>query len=123
MKGLSKNIITALFIALFIGLNAETATSQDIRFGQYGTYTLELEDIGLEDLVFQGPITSNGGVYEVELIDSKVLSIIGVKYLDVDVDITADGKLYLDGDPTYEFRPAAIHSFYSQCGIREQWRK
>jgi len=100
-----KHIITALFIALFIGLNADIASSQDIRFGQYGTYTIELEDIGLEDLVFQGPITSNSGIHQVELIDSKVLGIIGVKYLDVDVDITADGKLYLDGDPTYDSDP------------------
>ena len=105
MKLLTKNIITALCIALFIGLNAETAISQDIRFGEYGTYTLELEDIGLEDLVFQGPINSNSGIHEVELIDSKVLSIIGVKYLDVDVDITADGKLFLDGNPTYDSDP------------------
>jgi len=101
-----KHIITALFIALLIGLNADIASSQDIRFGQYGTYTIELEDIGLEDLVFQGPITSNSGIHQVELIDSKVLGIIGVKYLDVDVDITTDGKLYLDGDPTYNSDPA-----------------
>lgn len=106
MKPFSKHIITALSIALFIGLNAEYANSQDIRFGEYGTYTIELEDIGLEDLIFEGPIASNSGIYEVELIDSKVLSIIGVKYLDVDVDITADGKLYLDGDPTYDSDPA-----------------
>jgi hypothetical protein len=102
----SKHIITTLFITLLIGYNADIANSQDIRFGQYGTYTVELDDIGLEDLVFDGPISSNSGIHQVELIDSKVLSIIGVKYLDVDVDITADGKLYLDGDPTYDSDPA-----------------
>ena len=101
-----KHIITTLFITLLIGYNTDIANSQDIRFGQYGTYTVELNDIGLEDLVFDGPISSNSGIHQVELIDSKVLSIIGVKYLDVDVDITADGKLYLDGDPTYDSDPA-----------------
>ena len=106
MNLFSKHIITTLFITLLIGYNADIANSQDIRFGQYGTYTVELDDIGLEDLVFDGPISSNSGIHQVELIDSKVLSIIGVKYLDVDVDITADGKLYLDGDPTYDSDPA-----------------
>lgn len=101
MKQLFKHIIAALSVALLIGLNTETAFSQDIEFGQYGTYTIELEDIGLEDLVFEGPINSNSGVHQVELIDAKVLAIIGVKYLDVDVDISAEGKLLLDGNTAF----------------------
>lgn len=100
-----KHIKKAFIALLLIGFSVNSSHSQDIEFGQYGTYTIELEDIGLEDLVFQGPINSGSGIHEVELIDSKVLSIIGVKYLDVDVDITADGKLYLDGDPSYDTDP------------------
>lgn len=105
MNHFSKHIITALSFTLLIGFIADTASAQDIEFGQYGTYTIELEDIGLEDLIFNGPINSNSGIHQVELIDAKVLAIIGVKYLDVDVDITADGKLYLDGDPTNDSDP------------------
>lgn len=100
-----KHIKIAFIALLLIGFSVNRAHSQDIEFGQYGTYTIELEDIGLEDLVFQGPINSNSGIHQVELIDSKVLAIIGVKYLDVDVDITAEGKLLLDGNPTYDSDP------------------
>ncbi len=82
-------------------MSVNIAYSQDIEFGQYGTYTIELDNIGLEDLVFDGPINSNSGIHQVELIDSKVLAIIGVKYLDVDVDISAEGKLLLDGNTAY----------------------
>jgi len=94
-----------LLLFLLNGFGMQVISAQDIRFGDYGEYTIEIEDVGLEDLIFEGPINSNSGIHEVELIDSKVLSIIGVKYLDVDVEITADGKLYLDGDPSYDNDP------------------
>lgn len=115
MKNFSQHIIELLTLTFLIGISAESAVSQDIRFGQYGEYTIELEDIGLEDLIFEGPINSNSGIYDVELIDSKVLSIIGVKYLDVDVEITADGKLYLDGDPSYDLDPQRSIPFTLQA--------
>jgi len=43
-------------------------------------------------------VISNEGLVTKNLIDAKVLSIEGVKYLDVIVDITADTYLLLDGD-------------------------
>lgn len=74
------------------------ADAQEINFGQYGNYTITLDNITMGDLVFEEPILSGGGIYEVELSDAYVMSIIGVKYLDVGVEITADVELLLDGD-------------------------
>ncbi len=101
MTQTNQHIKSTILFLLVIGLSAVSVHSQDIRFGEYGSYTIELEDIGLSDLIFDGPINSNSGSHSVELIDAKVLAIIGVKYLDVDVDISAEGKLLLDGNAAY----------------------
>jgi hypothetical protein len=85
-------------ILLLIG-SASNSFSQEIEFGRFGNYTITLENISLGDLTFENPVLSNGGIYQVELIDSYVLSIIGVKYLDVGVELVGDGELLLDGDP------------------------
>lgn len=84
-----------LLILLFF---TNTSVAQEINFGQYGDYTVSIENVSLGDFEFEGPIISDGGTYQVELIDSYVLSIIGVKYLDVGVTITGDGVL-VNTDP------------------------
>ncbi len=95
--------------------------AQEIRFGSFHNYTIELEDVTLGDLEFEGPITSNSGVHIVELLDSKVLSIIGVRYLDVDLEITGEGKLFLDGDPgngddPQKYIPFTLKAAYANSG-------
>jgi hypothetical protein len=105
----------ALFTAalLFVtGLNSVHA--QEIEFGRFGEYTITLENISMGDLVFEGPIVSGGGVYQVELIDAYVLSIIGVKYLDVGVEITGEAELLLDGNPEYSGDPQRSIAFTLQ---------
>lgn len=87
-------IVLMLFLAFSSPVNA-----QEIEFGRFGNYTITLENVSLGDLTFENPVLSNGGIYQVELIDSYVLSIIGVKYLDVGVELIGDGELLLDGDP------------------------
>ena len=79
--------------------NVANVYSQEIEFGRFGSYTITLENISLGDLTFEDPVLSNGGIYSVELIDSYVMSIVGVRYLDVGVEIVGDGELLLDGDP------------------------
>ena len=61
------------------------ASAQEINFGSYADYQIELHDVTMGDLEFEGPIVRNGGIYEVELSDAYILEIIGVKYLDVGV--------------------------------------
>ena len=85
-------------VFLILG-SAADSYSQEIEFGRFGNFTITLENISLGDLTFEDPVLSNGGIYRVELIDSYVLSIIGVKYLDVGVELVGDGELLLDGDP------------------------
>jgi hypothetical protein len=93
---------TGLFAGLVWGalfLLSAPIQAQEIEFGRFGNYTISLENISLGDLTFENPVLSNGGIYQVELIDSYVLSIIGIKYLDVGVELIGDGELLLDGDP------------------------
>lgn len=99
VHSLTTSALRYLTIILFILLSADDAFAQEINFGQFGSYTITIENITLGDLTFESPILSGGGVYQVELIDSYVLSIIGVRFLDVGVDLIADGELLLDGNP------------------------
>ncbi len=85
------------FISLMIVLPLQLV-AQEIDFGSFGSYTLDLNQVTLDDLEFQGPIVPGSGIHEVELTESKVLEILGVKYLDVGVLIMGDGVLLLDGD-------------------------
>lgn len=92
--------------ALWLVCTPDRAEAQEINFSDYGQFTITLQDISMGDLEFVGPIISGGGLYSVELIDSYVLSIIGVKYLDVGVQIQGDGVLTLDGNPEYANDPS-----------------
>lgn len=112
-----KNLgLTALIFFLPLQMVA-----QEIDFGSFGSYTLELEQVTLDDLEFQGPITPGSGIHEVELTNAKVLEILGVKYLDVGVLIMGDGVLLLDGntdnigDPERSI-PFTLFAAYSNKG-------
>ena len=92
-------ILRLAAVVLLVSGSASHSFSQEIEFGRFGSYTVTLENISLGDLSFENPVVSNGGIYQVELIDAFVMSIIGVKYLDVGVELVGDGELLLDGDP------------------------
>lgn len=89
----------ALIILILIFTIPYITQAQEIDFSSYENYTITLENISIGDLEFQTPVVSGGGLYQVELIDAYVLSILGVKYLDARVDITGEGELLLDGNP------------------------
>lgn len=91
-------LLWSLVFGFLLFLNPAHINAQEINFGEFGNYTITLDNITMGDLVFEEPILSGGGIYEVELSNAYVMSIIGVKYLDVGVEITADGELLLDGD-------------------------
>ena len=86
--------ITMLFFVLFL---STTAHSQ-INFGSFGPYTIQLTDISIGDLSFEGLIISGSGEHIKELPDAYIIEIEGVKYLDVGVLISADVELLLDGN-------------------------
>ena len=90
--------IPALLI-LFSLCYPSSVYAQEIDFGDFSSkYTVSLTELNpAEDLEF-GTVIQGEGLKNVNLINSKVLMIEGVKYLDVIVDITADNHLFLSGD-------------------------
>jgi hypothetical protein len=74
------------------------ASGQEINFGEFGNYTLTIGELNAGDLDF-GVVTRNGGLYSVGINNSKILTITGVKYLDVIIDVTAQNEIYLNGNP------------------------
>lgn len=99
MKGF-KFILLTLITAFFVLSKGYT---QEINFSEYGSYTIALNNVSINDLVFAGPITTGSGLHSVELSDAYVLEIEGVKFLDVLTSITqisGGGFLTLDGMET-----------------------
>lgn len=78
--------------------------AQEIDFGQYGNYSLTISELTNDDLDF-GRIVTNTGSYSVNINNAKVVSITGVKYLDVIVEVTAENSLYLNGNPANAGNP------------------
>jgi len=93
----------------------EKASAQEINFGSYADYQIELHDVTMGDLEFEGPINRNGGIYEVELSDAYILEIIGVKYLDVGVLIEGEGELVHESDPEQTI-PLTLKGAYANRG-------
>ncbi len=91
-------VCSAVILSALLLITPPALYAQEIEFGRYGTYTITLENISMGDLEFDGPIVAGGGIYQVELIDAYVLSLLGVKYLDVGVQIIGDGELLLNGN-------------------------
>ena len=91
------------------------ASAQEINFGSYADYQIELHDVTMGDLEFEGPIVRNGGIYEVELSDAYILEIIGVKYLDVGVLIEGEGELVHESDPEQTI-PLTLKGAYANRG-------
>lgn len=72
--------------------------SQEIDFDSYSSrYSVTVSHLNpAEDLGF-GLIYNNEGLRTIPINDAKILTIEGIKYLDVNVEINADEYLLLDG--------------------------
>ncbi|MDZ7715681.1 MAG: hypothetical protein U5J95_05650 [Balneolaceae bacterium] len=88
----------SLILSLILALSATSLSAQEIDFGQYGNYTLTVGELSTEDLDF-GTIVSGSGIYSIGINNGKVVTITGVEYLDVIVEVTAQSELYLNGNP------------------------
>lgn len=95
----------AIFTLLLFGSVAAGGHAQEIDFGDYAVYSVSLGELGPQDLEF-GLLIHNEGSRNIPLADAKVLTVTGVKYLDVIVSITADNELLLDGNPANIGDPA-----------------
>ena len=115
-SGVTSASICGFCFLLFLHIaTPEKASAQEINFGSYADYQIELHDVTMGDLEFEGPIVRNGGIYEVELADAFILEIIGVKYLDVGVLIEGEGELVLDSDPEQTI-PFTLKGAYANRG-------
>ena len=116
MRFLQTYISACLLNAILVFCFTENSTAQEIDFGSYSSvYSVTLSELNIgEDLDF-GLLIQNEGVVSLPIAESKVLSILGVKYLDVIVDITADNYLLLNGNLSCSTDPSCRIPFTLQA--------
>ncbi len=88
----------AIFFFLFFAAGSYCGFAQEIDFGKYGNYTLAVGELTNDDLYF-GQLVTNSGTYSIDINNAKIVTITGVEYLDVIVEVTAENSLYLNGNP------------------------
>lgn len=104
-----------IYILLFAVINQFSLFAQEIDFGSYSsTYTVTLTDLTPSSDLDFGTVIQNEGVNSLTINDAKVLSIEGVRYLDVIVDVTADDYLLKDGNPSCSTNPSCRIAFTLQ---------
>lgn len=130
MNSISKNIISfqkspthlmysvlCCIVFLITGLRGSTSIfAQEIDFGQYSSaYSISLSEFNPSEELEFGTLIQNQGPASIDLVNAKVLTLEGVKYLDVIVDITADNYLLLNGDLGCETDPSCRIPFTLQA--------
>ncbi|MEL7834047.1 hypothetical protein [Fodinibius sp. Rm-B-1B1-1] len=85
-----------LFSILTCFLFTVSAQAQQINFSAYADYGLEIIN-SPQDLNFNqvGPIIADGSTYSLDIHEGNftIIEIVGVKYLDIYVDVTADDNM------------------------------
>lgn len=90
-----------LLLSLFLFISLSPALSaQEINFSDYANYTLSVSELSNSDLYF-GQVISGHGIYSIGINNGKIITITGVKFLDVIVEVTAAQSLYLNGNPSF----------------------
>jgi len=107
------SLLTLLFS---VNLNA-----QEINFGEFFDYPLTVAELNPgTDLDF-GTVVNNEGLKSIGLSEAKVITIEGIRYLDVFATVMADAELLLNGngacagDPTCSI-PFTLESAYANRG-------
>lgn len=85
-------------LLLFFGLCPSGVIGQEIDFKKYGSYSLILSELSPGDDLDFGYVVKNSGINSIDINNGKIVTITGVEYLDVLVEITADNSLYLNGN-------------------------
>lgn len=107
---IGKKILILLFVLTSWGLGAQA----QINFETYADYGLEIINMP-QDLDFDqvGPIISDGSTYQLDIHNGNytIVEIVGVKYLDIIIDVTADPNL--TGSNTGETIDFTLKAAYS----------
>ena len=94
-------------LAYILFLFSINVNAQEIDFGSFSSsYSVTLTDLTPSSDLDFGTVIQNEGVNSLTLNEAKVLSIEGVRYLDVIVDVTADTYLLKDGNPSCSTNPS-----------------
>lgn len=109
-----KFIITSCLVLAASWGTALPVYAQEIDFGQYGNYSLTIGELNANNLDF-GQVITGSGIYNIDISNSKVITITGVKYLDVIIEVTAQPKLYLNGNQSYGSDPQKSIPFTLQA--------
>lgn len=86
---MDKKLLITILLLVF---GAPLAHGQEINFGSYADYGLEILS-GTDDLDFNevGPIIADGSTYELGEQNASIVEIVGVKYLDVYITVQMTG--------------------------------
>lgn len=103
-----KYSVFCCIVFLITSISSSTSVSaQEIDFGQYSSaYSISLSEFNPSEELDFGTLIQNQGPASIDLVNAKILTLEGVKYLDVLVDITADNYLLLNGDLGCETDPS-----------------
>lgn len=95
----TSKIILAIIIGVISVLCTTNIQAQEIDFGEFSNkYSVTISELNMgQDLSF-GELVQNEGTKSINILESKVLLIEGVKYLDVIVDVAASNYLFLGED-------------------------
>jgi len=101
-----------LFVFTTVNLNA-----QEINFGDFFNYPITVSELNsATDLDF-GTIVSSSGFNSIGLANAKVITIEGIRYLDVFVTITAEDEMLLDGNTACIGDPSCSIPFTLQAAF------
>lgn len=103
-----------LFSILTCLIFAASVQAQQINFSAYADYGLEIIN-NPQDLDFNevGPLIADGSTYSLDIHEGNytIIEIVGVKFLDIYLDVTADGNLIgINSGDTIDFTLKAAYS-------------
>lgn len=89
-----KQLLISILLLFCLG---SQSYAQEIDFSQYASYNLTVGELNSTDLDF-GTVITNSGNYSIGINNAKIISITGVEYLDVIVEVMGENSLYLNGN-------------------------
>lgn len=115
--------MSKLAFILSLAFLSVTLHAQEIDFGSFSSsYSVTLSELSPGSELDFGTLIQNDGVSTVTIDNAKVLTIEGVKYLDIIVDLTADQYLLLNGNLSCQTNPSCripytLQASYANRGI------
>lgn len=117
------HIFSTFLISISL-LNSKSVLSQEINFGSdfSSVYSVSVAQLNIGETLDYGLIVQNQGVVSTTINESLVVTITGVKYLDVFITVTADDYLLKGGDIGCLTNPAcripfSLEAAYANRGV------